>query len=184
MRWQDIIFTPLFWIMSGVGSVLLSVIANLLTPQISAFVTRHFHARKSALREKQIKRRHQVIMLQENMIRRTSTKLDAIFMVILSLLLLLLGLFIVVLSSVQSVPTNKSSLVSALCVLLTVIGSIVSMVSGLKAMSLALMADRRERAIDDFQHGRGSDSTDAARQFLDEWDLHEFGVASQDIISR
>jgi hypothetical protein len=180
MEWQEIIFTPLFWIVSAIGSVLLSVVGNLLTPHISVFVTRHFHARKSALREKQIKRRYQVIMLQENMARRTSTKLDAIFKVIFSLVLLLLSLFLL---QIRLPNSDDLPAATVLVVFLAVMASIVVLVLGLNDMSLAFMADRRERALEDFLNGRVSDSTDATRQFMDEWDLREFGIASKDIVS-
>jgi ABC-type multidrug transport system fused ATPase/permease subunit len=154
---------------------LISVVANLLTPYISAFVLRHFHARKSALREKQIKRR-QVIMLQENLARRTSAKIDAIIMLMLSLVLLLLGLFLLQLTT----PTGDSlRIATVLGVFLAAIMAILILVSGLNNISVAHMADRRERALDDFLSGSGSDPTDNARQFLDGWDLREFGVALQ-----
>ena len=93
MKWQDIIFTPLFWIVSIIGTVVLSIVGNLLTPWVSAFVTRNLHARKSGLRKKQIQRRDKVVTLQANVSRRTGVKLDGIFKLLLATFMQLLVLF-------------------------------------------------------------------------------------------
>ena len=87
VRWQDIIVTPLFWIVSTIGTIILSIVANLLTPFISAFVTRLLHERQSGIRQKQIQRRHQVLALQYDHARRTGAKLDAIFKLLMALVL-------------------------------------------------------------------------------------------------
>src|SRR5262245_24201950 len=93
MEWQDIILTPLFWIVSALAALILSIIANLITPYVSAFLARRLSAGRSVLRSKQIKRRDQVIMLQANVHRRTSAKLDGVFKLLLATILLLMGLF-------------------------------------------------------------------------------------------
>jgi hypothetical protein len=85
VSWQDIILTPLFWMVATTGTVVLSIAANLLTPFVSAFVSRPLHARQSGVRKKQIQRRDQVLLLQANLSRRTGAKLDAIFKLLLAL---------------------------------------------------------------------------------------------------
>lgn len=85
MSWQDIILTPLFWMVATTGTVVLSIAANLLTPFVSTFVSRPLHARQSGVRKKQIQRRDQVLLLQANLSRRTGAKLDAIFKLLLAL---------------------------------------------------------------------------------------------------
>src|SRR5438093_2781068 len=99
MTWQEIIFTPLFWVVSTIGTLVLSIVANLLTPWTSAFITRHLHSRRSGLREKQIKRREQVVSLQGNVHRRASAKLDAIFKLLLAMILLSLCVVLLQLDS-------------------------------------------------------------------------------------
>jgi len=80
MKWQDIVSTLLFWLfwlLSITGSVILSIVVNLLTPRVSALLTRNLRARKSGVRKKQIQRRQKVLTLQANMFLRVAAKLDA-----------------------------------------------------------------------------------------------------------
>jgi hypothetical protein len=90
------------------GAVILSIIANLITPFVSAFLTRRLSARRSGLREKQIKRRDQVITLQANVHRRTSAKLDAIFKLLLALVFLLMSIFVFQLYIARMVSTQRN----------------------------------------------------------------------------
>jgi hypothetical protein len=185
MKWQDIISTPLFWIVSTTGTVVLSIVANLLTPRVSALVTRNLHARKSGLRKKQIQRRDEVVTLQANLSRRTGAKLDAIFKLLLATSLLLLGLFLFQLGSggFHTTEANKPSPVIQIPLLLTVLVAILAAIVvaklGLDDMTLALTADRRERAGDDFLKQHGPASAQELEQIEDEWDLREFGVNSK-----
>jgi hypothetical protein len=187
MKWQDIISTPEFWVVSTIaslaGTLVLSVVANLLTPRVSAFITRNLQARRSGLRERQIKRREQVITLQANVHRRTSAKLDGIFKLLFSTGLVLLCVFLLQLSFDLEKTTGRSTPhfgVSILLFIMLVVGiAIVLGKLGLDDMSLALTADRRERAGDEFIMRRGRVPTDELRQFEDEWDLKTFGVDSQ-----
>jgi hypothetical protein len=187
MKWQDIISTPLFWIVSTTGTVVLSIVANLLTPRVSAFVTRNLLARKSGLRKKQIQRRDEVLTLQANLSRRTGAKLDAIFKLLLATALLLLGFFLFQLGSggfqitVSNKPSPVIQLPLLLIVLLAMLGAIVVGKLGLDDMTLALTADRRERAGDDFLKQHGSASPRELKQLEDEWDLREFGVNSEHV---
>jgi hypothetical protein len=184
MVWQDIISTPLFWIVSTIGTVILSVLANLLTPHVSAFITRNLQARQSGLREKQIKRRDQVITLQANVPRRASAKLDAIFKLLLAMVLILMCLFLLQLGSgglqLKSVaaPSPEVPIPILLLVLFALLFALVALKFGLDDMSLAITADRREKAGDDFLIRHGSASADEMKRFEDEWDLRTFGVNS------
>lgn len=188
MKWQDIISTPLFWIVSAAGTLVLSIAANLLTPYVSAFVTRHLHTRRSGLRDKQIKRRERVIALQSNVARRTSAKLDAIFKLLLAMVLLLACLFLFQLdvSGLHIATTNKSFAATRIPILLVILPGLLGAIAigklGLDDMSFALTADRREAALDDFfkQRGRGAAAAEV-RQFEDAWDLRQFGVTSEDV---
>jgi hypothetical protein len=187
MKWQDIISAPLFWIVSTIGTVILSVLSNLLTPHVSAFITRNLQARQSGLREKQIKRRDQVIMLQANVPRRTSAKLDAIFKLLLAMVLILMCLFLLQLSSgglqLKSVaaPPPEVPIPILLLVLFALLFALVALKFGLDDMSLAITADRREKAGDDFLIRHGLASADEMKRFEDEWDLRTFGVNSQNL---
>ena len=185
MEWQDIIVTPLFWIVSTIGTIVLSIVGNLLTPYVSAFVTRHLHARRTGLRENQKKRRDQVIALKANIHRRTSTKLDALFKLLLAMVLLLACLFLFQINfsalhtSLIPGPSLVFEIPTFLIIVLVLLFTMALIKMGLDDMSLALTADRRERARHDFLAQCGPDSSDEIRQFEDEWDLKAFGVNSQ-----
>lgn len=188
MKWQDIISTPLFWIVSTTGTLVLSIAANLLTPYVSAFVTRNLHARRSGLRDKQIKRREQVIALQSNVARRTSAKLDAIFKLLLTVVLLLACLFLFQfgVSGLHIATTDKSLAAPSIPILLVILLALLVAIAigklGLDDMSFALTADSREAAFDDFFKQRGGGAPPAeVRQFEDDWDLRQFGVTSKDV---
>lgn len=185
MEWQEIIVTPLFWIVSTVGTIVISILANLLTPYSSAFVTRHLHARRTGLRDRQQKRRDRVIMLEQNIHRRTSTKIDVLFQLLLAMVLLLTCLFLFQLNfgalHESSIPSPSPTLEVPTFILIAMVLIIVMVLikTGLDAMSLALTADRRERAREDFTAQHELASADEIRQFEDEWDLKTFGVNSQ-----
>jgi hypothetical protein len=187
MKWQDIIVTPLFWIVSIIGTVVLSIVGNLLTPWVSALVTRNLHARKSGLRKKQIQRRDKIVALQENVSRRTGVKLDGIFKVLLATLLQLLALFFFLLGFggfhiMEAVkPSPVIQFPSILLILLAILASIVVVKLGMDDMTLALTADRREQAVDDFLKQHDPVSTLELKRVEDEWDLREFGVNSEHV---
>jgi hypothetical protein len=137
------------------------------------------------LREKQIKRREQVVALQANVHRRASAKLDAIFkllfaMVLLSLCLFLLQLDFGAVDIASGVAMRTVQLPTVLVIALALIIVISVLKLGLDDMSLALTADRREKAGDDFLKQHGSASAEVMHRFEDEWDFREFGVTSQD----
>jgi hypothetical protein len=186
MEWQDIIVTPLFWIVSVSGTLILSIVGNLLTPYVAAFVTRNLQTRRTGLREKQRKRRAQVIRLEENIHRRISTKLDAVFKLLVAMVALLGCLFLFQLtfgpqrtSAIPGLwPSPNVEIPTFLIIMMTLLFILFLLKSGSNDMSLAFTADRRERARNDFlaEHGPTSD----IRQFEDEWDLKTFGVKSQD----
>jgi hypothetical protein len=169
------------------GSIILSIIANLLTPSVSAFVTRHLHAKQSGVRKKQIQRRDQVLTLQVDLFRRTGAKLDAIFKLLLAIVLLTLCVFSFQFGSgsldilAMSKPSTQLQIPVLLIVLVGVFAAIAVGKLGLDDMALALTADRRERASDDFVKQHDSATTEEMKRFEDEWDLRQFGVNSHDV---
>lgn len=187
MNWHDIVATPLFWILSGTGSVVLSVVANLLTPRIRALFTRRLQSRKSGLREKQIRRRDTILTLQANVQRRTGAKLDAIFKLLAAMTLLVLSLLLFQLGfggfpmSATGAPLHELPVPLLLFVLLTLLVATVLVRLGLDDMSLALTADKREQAGDEFLKQHRPASSEEKLQFEDGWDKNEFGVNSRDI---
>jgi hypothetical protein len=67
-------------------------------------------------------------------------------------------------------------------ILLALLAAIAIGKLGLDDMSLAITADRREAALDDFLKQRGGGASVAeVRQFEDKWDLRQFGVTSRDV---
>lgn len=186
MKWQELISTPLFWIVSAIGTIVLSIVANLLTPRVAAIITRRLSDRRSGVRQKQIRRRDQVITLQCNPHQRTSLKLDAVLKLLLATVLLLLSTLLFQLVVLNPHISNSLPLMPLVTVpvLFVIFGSLVFALAaiklGLDDMSLALIADKREQASDRFLRKHGSVTTDEMTNFEDDWDLKQFGVNSND----
>ena len=165
-------------------NVVLSIVGNLLTPWVSAFVTRNLHARKSGIRKKQIQRRDKVITLQADVSRRTGVKLDGIFKLLLATWMQLLALFFFLLGfggfhiTEAIKPSPLIQFPSSLLLLLAVLLATVVAKLGLNDMTLARTADRRERAVDDFLEQHEPVFGLELKRIEDEWDLREFGVNS------
>jgi hypothetical protein len=128
-----------------------------------------------------------VLTLQANVSRRTGAKIDAIFKLLLAIVLLTLCVFSFQLGSgsldilAMSKPSTQLQIPVLLIVLLGVLAAIAVGKLGLDDMALALTADRRERAGDDFLKQHDSATAEEMKRFEDEWDLREFGVNSQDV---
>jgi len=126
-----------------------------------------------------------VVALQANVQRRASAKLDAIFKLLLAMVLLSMCLFLVQfylfgVDIATGAPVRALRLPIVLSIALAFIAVIPLLKLGLDDMSLALTADRREGAGNDFIKQHGSASAEATHRFEDEWDFREFGVTSQD----
>jgi hypothetical protein len=176
LEWEQIILTPVFWIASIVGSLALSIIANLVTPLVSATLARRNNARRSGLREKQIKLRAAVVDLHANIHRRASAKLDAILLLLAAVVMMVvcIGLF--------QLATLLGQGARLLIALITVAGTSVGLAFvkvGMERFEPAVKAERRERAVENFVKGSGPASEEQLVRFEDEWDLREFGVTSK-----
>ena len=83
--------------------------------------------------------------------------------------------------SATSTPSTQLQLPTLLIILLGLIFAIALGKLGLDDMALALAADRRERASDDFLKQHRPASAEERKHFEDDLDLREFGVNSQDV---
>jgi hypothetical protein len=128
-----------------------------------------------------------VLTLQADLSRRTGAKLDAIFKLLLALILIVVCVFLSLFgsgslyTSATNTPSRKLQLLTSLIAFLGVIFAIAVGKLGLDDMALALTADRRERAGDDFLKQNDPATAEEMKHFQDEWDLREFGVNSQNV---
>ena len=80
----SILLQPVFWIISVIGSVILSVIANLVTPRIAKRFEEIGHVKRSVIKLKQARFLSQVIDIESHPERLTQAKLDSIYATILA----------------------------------------------------------------------------------------------------
>jgi hypothetical protein len=100
------------------------------------------------------------------------------------MLLLVLCIFVFQLVfSGETTTLTPVRLPSLIIIALAMVFAIIVLKLGLNDMTLALTADRRERAGDNFLKRHGPATAEEIKHFADEWDLRQFGVNSQDVDS-
>jgi hypothetical protein len=177
----EIIKQPLFWVLSGLVSVILSVVANLLTP----FIVRQLVASKGERRRKilqeQLALREQVLIFQQDPNLRASAKLDAIYWILRAVLLFALALL--VMQIIAALPIAEIAavlilLIAALCMARS--GQWIT--RGKSRVRTAFLAEEREADIADFCKKNNCIPTSSdAMKFAIQWDQSKFGLKPDDI---
>lgn len=174
---------PIFWITSIIGSVILSVIANLLTPRVAHRLETISHIRRSTALTKQARFLGEIILLESNPERLTQAKLDAIHSLLLAAFCMLVCLVIFSAGLLLGPFTRGITNIFFL-----LIGGSVAWVSieivkvGQKRIQIARAFERREKAKEKF--ARVNPEKSAGKDisaFLLEWDKKQFGVNIDDI---
>jgi hypothetical protein len=89
----EIATQPLFWIVSALGSIILSVTANLITPRVSIALSQLSHARRAKNRARQLSLLLRVTQLAADPNRITQAKLDVLLRLLVACAMMLIGLF-------------------------------------------------------------------------------------------
>jgi hypothetical protein len=176
----QIISTPLFWIVSAVGSVALGVIGNLLTPKVAAILQRRGSTREHATRKAKAKRMGEVMLRFDRPDKLTQTKLDAIHALLMACIAMLLALVIFTLASALEwfvVPEFVGvAIIIAGIPVLWLAGFITT--EGLKFRGIAQTVERRRDALDKFCT---IDRTpEEIATFLRNWDRAEFDITYEE----
>lgn len=103
MDFIELLKEPIFWIVSAIGSVFLSVFSNLVTPYVGRIISKVFLSRKSKLEKK----KHDLILevryvaSDQNII--LNYKVDAAYWLLRGVMLLVMGTLIFSVSSYLSI---------------------------------------------------------------------------------
>ncbi|HXI85046.1 MAG TPA: hypothetical protein VNL17_13250 [Verrucomicrobiae bacterium] len=179
---------PLFWIVSALFSILLSVVANLLTPRVSQVLLKRRGLWKQRLMKKQAVLLGKVIIVfeKENLI--LNSKLDSIHALLLACILLLFAFafFFWKLVMAGHGPQWALDVVSigmgGIGMILFLLGMLAANI-GMNQMQIVRLAERRHTAGVEFL--RDFDGEPAAKDlvtFFANWDKKEFGVTCNEAL--
>lgn len=98
MEILELIKEPVFWIFSAIGSVVLSVFANLITPWVGKLTAKFSQKRKEKIEEKRIALLEEVRFVSSDQNRILNYKVDAAYWLLRAIFLLALGTIVFSLS--------------------------------------------------------------------------------------
>ena len=178
-----VISQPLFWFLSIIGSVVLSVLANLISPNVAARIERLSHNRKHAAKKQQARFLGEVAMIDATPENITQAKLDSIHALLLATYSILLCMVVFTLGLILAPFT--SGLSNLACLLIGTAfawGSIEIIKVGQRKMHIARAYEKREKAKAEFRRNNPDKSGPIeVWNYMLEWDRKEFGVNYEDI---
>lgn len=180
-----VINQPLFWFLSIIGSVVLSVLANLITPYVRGRIERLSHSRKHAAKKKQARLLGEVGMIDGTPEKLTQAKLDSIHALLLATYAILLCMVSFTLGLILAPFTNGlSNLVFLLFGTAFAWSSIEIIKVGQRKMYIARAYEKREKAKAEYSRNNPDKSGPIeVWNYMLEWDRKEFGVNYLDILT-
>jgi len=91
MDFIELFKEPIFWIVSAIGSVLLSIFSNLITPYVGRMISKVFSSRKSKLEKKKHDLIVEVRYVASDQNRILNYKVDAAYWLLRGVMLLVMG---------------------------------------------------------------------------------------------
>lgn len=177
-----IITTPLFWILSALGSVILSVIGNLVTPRIASWLTYRSETRQKRERKKRAQKLGEVIIRVYKPEKIIHTKLNSLHSFLLACVLMLFTLILFTMATALEwliVPLVIRLMIVILAIPILWL-SFYLLDDGVKWRAIAILAERR---IDEYdQVNSDSEGDDAkVRAHMAEWDQKNFGITTDEV---
>ena len=179
---------PLFWVVSAIFSLFLSVVANLLTPRASQFLLKRRSLWKQRLKKKQARLLGKVLIVfeKENLI--INAKLDSIHALLVACILLLFAFALFFWNLVTT--GHGSQWVLNLASIIIVGGGMGTFLLGMFAanvgmdqMQIVRLAERRHKAGKQFREDFGGEPTEKdVVKFFADWDLKEFGITYDEAV--
>jgi hypothetical protein len=173
----NVLSTPLFWLVSAVGSVALGVIGNLVTPRVIGFFERRSSSKHRQTFQNQARRLGNILVLFDRPDSLTQTKLDSLHALLMACILMLLSLVIFTVASALEwfvIPVIVRILIIVLGFIVVWLALFVTK-EGIKSRDKAQTLERRRKAFDTFAK-TGSPSPAEQATFLADWDKKEFGM--------
>lgn len=95
MQLIELIKEPVFWVISAIGSILLSVLANLVTPYVSSTLAKKFATRKikTEIKKQELINEVQHVSSNQNLI--INYKIDAAYWLLRAVMLMALGTILI-----------------------------------------------------------------------------------------
>jgi|GEM_PF-5040535 len=147
MNTFELIKEPIFWIVSAFGSVALSILANLMTPLASTFLSKFSLKRKIKLESKRLALLNEVKYVSSDQNRILNYKVDAAYWLLRIICLLLFGIMIFSTSSIFGafyiIPLTLATIM--------IVRSSQWMDVALKKYKIARLASERAETIREFK---------------------------------
>ncbi len=169
---------PLFWILSSITSVVLSVVANIITPHVSGIFSQYSGKLRQTREQEKRQKRAEVIWLHENIQTRVNTQLVAIYWLLRSVELIASAVIVIlIIPQILFIPTIAQLIVFFLAAVILVRSS-QWFDTAKNRIRPALLADERECALRQYKVRHTTLTEDDIQKFLAEWDRKHFGVDS------
>jgi hypothetical protein len=173
---------PLFWMFSALGSVVLAVAANLITPRVSLWIEKHSSTRRFRQRKRQVRLLGEVVLMYDDPQLLTQAKLDSIHAILVATFAVLLSViaFVVGLSIAPYFGPLPQIVATIIGIALAWLGAWVVRV-GMQKMRIARAYERRVRAAKALKREKeGEVGEKELFDFFREWDKREFGINLED----
>lgn len=180
---------PIFWALTTLGSVVLSVIANIVTPKVQELLSRHSTKRAARLREKNEETLMALVTMQKSGTFRTSWKIDSVLEAMHGIGIMLLALAFATI--VPLIPFWEIAYFSYPLIAIFALFGFKKIQSGIAKSNLSKLADKRtthllrvHRKELDFlsdKSNKGKENPYSTNNAMKEWDEKHFGFSSDSI---
>ncbi len=154
MSLSEFLQEPAFWIFSTLGSLLLSILANLLTPYINSFLSKLSRSQKTKTEKKRLNFLNEVVSVSTNSNNILNYKMDAIFNLLKSIFIIagiILLLSITSIFSSQSIFFKFFTIISYIVILSAIIISNTLLIEAIKKYKIARLASERAKVVTNFE---------------------------------
>lgn len=183
---------PIFWLMATIGSIILSVIGNLVTPKVQQLLSRYSQERKIRLKEKDEETLMAIVTMQKSDSFRTSWKIDAVLEAINGIGIMLLSLAAA--NIIPIIPFWEIAYVAYPLIAIFALFGFKKIQNGIKKSNLTKLVDKRTRySLEtymkqmDFLHNKenkGKECPYSLDDAMKEWDEQHFGFSSDKISNK
>ncbi len=181
----QIVSEPLFWLASTIFSVILSVVGNVATPPVVAFLERRSRKRFHRRRHRVIKFYGEVVIMRDRPDGVMLGILDGLHGLVSAIFFFVLALGVFLLSGVAARNLNEWLQLALNCFLGSplVLFSLYCARDGMWWVRVARTVQRRERAFQAFARKNNIDASEVQQQrFFLTWDMQNLGTNVHDAV--
>ena len=180
----SVLKTPIFWVVSAIGSVAVSILGNLLTPKISTLLETRSSSKRQAEDYRKAKFFGEVIIRVAKPERILHTKLDSMHAFLLACVFMLLALLLFTTATALEwllIP-KLVRIATAIFAIPFVWMSFYLTNEGLKWRNVALSAEKRIDAEEKLKTELGENIEDITSR-MESWDRERFGITASEVES-